>query len=520
MKRYFVLLLLVAAALPRTAQSVTHYRTNDYTNTGVTLRLADGSGAVYKEGETVTFSVRTDSDAYVVVFNIDTEGFVHLLYPRAARSLRKLTPDDEIRLPEASDESLLVSGRTGMEFVFAIAAKERDAVDEREIGFLLDGEKLAAEEKFRIDGDPFLAANRIARRLIRGISTSGDVSIAYTYFFINKAVDYPRYLCEDCYDTGKDPYRASEIEYVATAAFDDEDRLSYPLKAAFEVSSGYAAEGSGQDEENVDRGAGAARVYVTYYPWWDHGFYYRPWWIGYSYWSYADPFYYHHYYPYRWSFSFGFGHHGYSPYYYPYYFGYGGHHHRYYDHNYFSLAYTGFRHDGRFRYKAKSSLYTAMTYPAAKYAKVRSTRYKSRVAQKSSTAKVSKKIYRGKTRARPVYKVSSRNGSGRNPGKRVIRRGHRITRKFSSRVEPDRVTKRTHHGRRVTRSKRSTISRSTKSRTIRGPSRKFTSGRSKAGSRGKTYRPRGSSSKSRSSAGKSHAPSRGSTKRSSRSQRK
>ena len=110
----------------------------------------------------------------MVVFDIDTEGFVHLLYPREDESVRKLFARRPYEIPEDPEESLLIAGRTGMEFIFAIAVPNRDAISERQIAFLLDDESQPPARRFRIDGDPFLAANRIAEQLVRGIKYSDE----------------------------------------------------------------------------------------------------------------------------------------------------------------------------------------------------------------------------------------------------------------------------------------------------------------------------------------------------------
>jgi hypothetical protein len=248
-------------------------------------------GSVYTEGEAVRFTVRTDADAYVLLFDIDTEGFVHLLYPRDAKSLQKFSAGVSHDIPAQADESLLVTGKTGMEFVFAVAVPNRDAISDREIGFLLDGETQPTHKKYRIDGDPFLAANRVAGQLVRGIRYSDDVTLAYTYFFVNEAVDYPRYLCEECYDKDTDPYEPDR-PWVAGEALERHNGLHYPLAQAFEMSydvgdntSGYSAWPRYRDH------------YYPYYPYYGSSFY---WSIGWAWDYYYYPSYYHHYSRYAW----------------------------------------------------------------------------------------------------------------------------------------------------------------------------------------------------------------------------
>ena len=281
MKRLLAVVLVAAFLYPQAAFSVTQYRSGNYANEGISIALEDPIGSVYRDGESVRFSVRTDSDAYVVVFNIDTEGFVHLLYPRGGETLQRISPNRIYYLPEYEDEALVVSGKKGIEFVFAVAAPHRDDFNRDEIGFLLDDERLPPDRRFRIDGDPLLAANRIASQLIRGISHRGGVTMSFTYFYLHEAVDFPRYMCEDCYKTGKDPYGPTMPVYVAAADFERTDRLMYPLETGFVEDFGDVAIA---DYGSYGGGTSTTQVYVTYYPRWDHGFYTRSWY-------YADPWY-------------------------------------------------------------------------------------------------------------------------------------------------------------------------------------------------------------------------------------
>jgi hypothetical protein len=99
--KWLLTLLVVAAFLyPRAAGSVTQYTAGRSASKGVSVTLSDPIGSVYRAGEEVGVSLRTDSDAYVVVFNIDTDGFVHLLYPEDGKSLRKFSGGRVYELPE------------------------------------------------------------------------------------------------------------------------------------------------------------------------------------------------------------------------------------------------------------------------------------------------------------------------------------------------------------------------------------------------------------------------------------
>lgn len=278
MNRLLTLIIVTAIFCPLAAFSVTPSKTIAYADQGVSLSLLDPIGSVYQEGEEVGFSVRTQSDAYVLVFDIDTEGFVHLLYPLDARNFQKFSSDRVYYLPDEPGASLRVGGPKGLEFVFALAVKDLRAINEEEVSFLARNESLPLDRRFRITGDPFEGANRIIGQLVRGAQRE-NVTISFTYFYVGEAVDYPRYLCEDCYEKGKDPYASGMPAYVASADFQATAGLTYPLAPGF--VSEYAAEsGSGWTENQ----SSVTKVYVSYYPRWDTGYYSTTWW-------YLDPWY-------------------------------------------------------------------------------------------------------------------------------------------------------------------------------------------------------------------------------------
>ncbi len=374
-------LAVVAAFLyVQTAGAVTQYSADKYTNEGVTVTLGDPIGSVYRAGEDVEFSIRTDTDAYVIVFDIDTDGFVHLLYPPRGENLQRFSSKRDYELPGDTDQALVVGGAKGIEFVFALSVENRDYVNDEELRFLADDERLPEQRRFRITGDPLLGANTIASQLVRGISHRQGVTMAFTYFYIDEAVDYPRYLCEDCYEKGQDPYASGMPTYVANADFEKTDHLTYPLDEGFAPESQASSLIGGSEPRSDDYGTDVTKVYVSYYPRWDDGFYETSWW-------YCDPWYwdpwYYNPYPYHWGWgvTIGWGW-GWTACHYPYYwggyppYGYGWGYPAYYPPYYYPPYSQGYGNNGRsFRPVPKGgssdALYAGMNYKGTRDAKSR-----------------------------------------------------------------------------------------------------------------------------------------------------
>ena len=194
----------------------------------VSVRLIGGTGAVMKPGRDINITFQTNRDAYVVLYNIDSEGYVHLLFPEDGRPT-KVKGRKVHFLPEPGKGVVWeVGSTTGIEYLHALAVSDRDMLKEEELYFLSQSRKLSPDKRLRIDIDPFLAFNMIdVEVLVDAVTT--DPATDYTYFYVNREVDYPRYLCVKCHGTDNisDPYAMECPEIVIERAAYEED-LQYP----------------------------------------------------------------------------------------------------------------------------------------------------------------------------------------------------------------------------------------------------------------------------------------------------
>jgi hypothetical protein len=511
--------LLIAPLTPigdASANAVSKYQTKSYRDGGVVLRMSAAKGSVLSPGEEISFTYQTSEDALVVLFNIDTEGYVHLLHPwdglpQAARAR------ETYRVPSGGDH-LLVSGETGMEFVFALTVPDRTALDEAELAYLRDVENRPIEEKYRIDGDPFLAANIIAGELVRGISHRGGVFLDYTYFYVNQRVDHPCYLCGEC--EGARDALCDDFQLVAD--LERSTPLSYPLQRAYQVvergtpaSDEYVdvadrVETVDQDDDvNVSFYPYSVEVrYVTqpyaysyYDPYWYDPFWYDPWYCGYVYypgWRYP---YYGHYY--AWSFNWGYwGGYYCSGWYYPRY-----HNWRdYYHDNYWNYAYGGVHYKTAYKKQRSATAYKSSSdLSLARNQTVKRTdalRIGSKDLRRSPTStRLAKSIRTSPTRTRSaIGKTTVRTRDGRSITTDPFR--GRIRTKATSRVTTRPGTRSTKSTRTYAPRSRSTTHKGSavnRGRTSSKPRAKSGSSSSRSRSKGSVKRSGNSRSNSKSS---------------------
>jgi hypothetical protein len=214
MKKLLLFLIMVAVAAlwlsPVTAFEEVGGRPSQQPYVEVWLNKHNGS--VYHPGQIVRVYFQTSWDCYVTVYNIDAEGFVHVLYPKY---------DDQTwvesgriyEIPDPSDDyDLVVDGPKGIEYVVAVASEF--PLNLRAIYDIEDG----LENDFywpmgRITGDPHLAIQEINERLAWGNEEYEPEGYASDvgWFYVNEWVPYPRYIVyhwypEYIYDPWWDPY--------------------------------------------------------------------------------------------------------------------------------------------------------------------------------------------------------------------------------------------------------------------------------------------------------------------------
>ncbi len=287
--------LLLAAPAPAAAVSAARQGGDG----GVILRASVPLGGIVNTGDRVAFEFQTRKDAAVLVFSIDSRGFVHLLYPAGPPEVARA--NTEYSIPEYGSE-LVVDTPTGVEFAFALAVTDPGAIDAAELAHLR-GTDVPGAEPYRITGDPFIAANMVAAELVRGVSHQ-EVYFGYTNFYVNQRVEYPCYLCGAC-DGVADVDACGEYRVVQN--FQRGESLVYPLPRGYDMVE-QVADGS-TIIDNPDDGD----VVVNFYPYGSEVRYVDP--SVYLYpggWGLWDPFYWYWpgYYPYcgsGWSVGIGWG---------------------------------------------------------------------------------------------------------------------------------------------------------------------------------------------------------------------
>jgi len=181
------------------------------------LWLDKSADEVYRKGDYQTVGFQTNEDAYAVVYRVDSEGLVEVLWPRSRLDDGFVFGGHEYLLPVSGSRRLRVSHQEGEGFVEVVVS--RYAFDLRDLAIDFHHEQNTDRLDFYVAGDPFLAMNEV-NFAVTGLEDSADYVITdYKSYYVHQKVEHPRYLCVQCHDDNEvayEPYHDSctlEISY-------------------------------------------------------------------------------------------------------------------------------------------------------------------------------------------------------------------------------------------------------------------------------------------------------------------
>ncbi|MFQ6102888.1 MAG: DUF4384 domain-containing protein [Candidatus Glassbacteria bacterium] len=162
--------------------------------------LDRGDGAVYNMGDPVTVYFKTNADCFVTVYNIDTEGYINILFPSYPGEGNFIEGNKTYFVPaNTHDDFFIIDEPTGQGYIEAVASSKP---------FYLEGWPFytqkgaeghyAGEAIERITGDPFLAIEEINNKILP-FGEDTEYVDDFSVYYVEEVVSYPRYVCNDCH---------------------------------------------------------------------------------------------------------------------------------------------------------------------------------------------------------------------------------------------------------------------------------------------------------------------------------
>lgn len=191
---------------------------------------------VLRRGEAFTLNFETNTDLYVVIYRIDVDGRVEVLWPESRYNDGFVYGNHSYSIPSPADAGRLRVGNSkGVEYIEAIASAYPFDLRALGIDFRFDRDDYSRHEYY-IDGDPFLAVNDI-NYAITGLEEDVDYVVTdWVHLYVEEQVEYARYSCNQCHldDAGQ----PTVVAYVDTCP-QVEVRVDWGWHRSWYVSFGW-----------------------------------------------------------------------------------------------------------------------------------------------------------------------------------------------------------------------------------------------------------------------------------------
>ena len=199
----------VLAALSSYEPRTPHYAPHDaLVRRTPGIRIWTSGDDLVRRGERVRVFYRTERDAYVTIFRVDTDGRVRIIFPR--------DPGDENYGYGGATYTVSSAGQgtafyiddyAGVGYIFGIASAAPFNYDP----VWADGRwDLHGIGDGRIHGDPLTSLEELSLRMLP--ESFGDFDTHLLPYYVEQRYSYPRFVCYDCHSyvpwTYWDPYQA------------------------------------------------------------------------------------------------------------------------------------------------------------------------------------------------------------------------------------------------------------------------------------------------------------------------
>lgn len=169
-----------------------------------------GAGGIYRVGECAQLTFRPEADCYVIVYGIDTDGYLRVLFPGECDDNGYVLGGRTYSIWRDGSYKFYVNGPSGIEYVHVLASYQPfRQVYWQGCGGYDDYAMEASWRGFhdywgaalppRVYGDPYAAMQMIDEFICLDALEAGHVRADFTYFYVGERVRYPRFLCYDCH---------------------------------------------------------------------------------------------------------------------------------------------------------------------------------------------------------------------------------------------------------------------------------------------------------------------------------
>lgn len=225
--------LLIAAALPTAGMSAPH----GATISGVfgergpkepQVEVWTNRQNVLLRGDQVRVYFRTESDAYVTVVQVDTDGVARVLFPAGPWDNNYIRGRREAEIRAYGQRyTFLANEYPGQGFLFAVASRDPFDYSQLVSGGQWDYRLIGLEG--RIVGDPYVAFMDVIDAIVP--ANYADYEYDTVLYNVGQSYAYPRFVCYDCHEYAPypvwDPYVEQCVPFGVTVY---NDPYYYPVR--------------------------------------------------------------------------------------------------------------------------------------------------------------------------------------------------------------------------------------------------------------------------------------------------
>jgi len=161
--------------------------------------LDRGHEPLLHHGDRVRLYYRTNRDAYVAIFRLDTNGTTRLVYPRSPHDAHYVRGGRDYRLLFPNASSWFVRDDPGIGYYFAIASEAPFDFGTFAWSAASSGYGWDLGQVYRtVYHDPYVAMDDLVAALVPDWRFS-PYALDFATYHVGRRYDYPRFLCYDCH---------------------------------------------------------------------------------------------------------------------------------------------------------------------------------------------------------------------------------------------------------------------------------------------------------------------------------
>jgi hypothetical protein len=146
----------------------------------------------YRRGDEARVYFKAETDGYVTVLRVDTDGRVRVLFPREPWEDNFARGGRTFEVLDRNDHAFQVDDYPGVGYVFAVSSPDPYRYDDFVRGDHWDYRLIADG---RVRGDPYVSLTEFASQ----IAGPGEYDYDITQYYVEQHYDYPRFVCYDCH---------------------------------------------------------------------------------------------------------------------------------------------------------------------------------------------------------------------------------------------------------------------------------------------------------------------------------